>query len=83
MQIDGKAEQPKNARVSITKSCEPDSNVTLESRESRAKHFAAILPTDDGIRMDESDKQLSNGCASSRVSFESDSKLTVKREGQK
>jgi hypothetical protein len=40
---------------------EPDSNVTVESREHPAKQFSQRISTEEGMQIDESDDQDQDG----------------------
>jgi hypothetical protein len=57
MQIDESDEQYKNADSSMNESLEPDSNVTAERDLHPWKQSGPSLSTEDGMQMDESDKQ--------------------------
>jgi hypothetical protein len=80
MQIDESDEQPRNARSSIDKSLEPDSNVTVERDSHRVKQCLPRLLTEEGMQIDESDEQFRNADSSIDESLELDSNVTVERD---
>jgi hypothetical protein len=51
-------EQPQNADSSICGSSESDSNVTTESLSHSAKQSSQMIRTDEGMQIDEMDKQF-------------------------
>jgi hypothetical protein len=58
MQIDESEAHFSKAWSSIDKSLESDSNVTVERAADVEKAYPASLSTDEGMEMDESDRQL-------------------------
>jgi hypothetical protein len=55
MQIDESDEELQNADLSIRDSCEPGSNVTVESDLHPEKQYSRSVRTEGGIQIDDSD----------------------------
>jgi hypothetical protein len=68
--------QTQNARLSIYDSLESGSNVTDESDIQTAKQLWQTRSVEEGMQMDESEKQLRNAESPSTNSFEPDSNVT-------
>jgi hypothetical protein len=77
IQIDESDEHRKNARPSIPLNFDALSNVIVERRPHRAKHFCPINLRDEGTQIDESDEQLSKEHPAIRKSFEPTSNENV------
>jgi hypothetical protein len=62
IQIDTSDEHPENARSSIRRTFEPDSNITDESETQPRKHSRGTISTNAGMHIDSSDEQFENAC---------------------
>jgi hypothetical protein len=71
--------QPEKAAASITESCDPSSNVTLESSEQKRKHLMPMVFKEEGMQIEESEVHFMNAEAPRCESLEPLSKVTVER----
>jgi hypothetical protein len=78
MQINFSEEQLAKAPSSILTSCDPDSNVNVESEEQRKKHRRSRISTDAGMQMERRDVHEEN--ASDLISFEFETARNVTSE---
>jgi hypothetical protein len=66
----------------MQESFELDSNMMLEREEQPMKHISQSRSTEDGMEIDESERQSRRAPTSIHDSLELDSKVTVEREEQ-
>jgi hypothetical protein len=64
----------------MDESLEPDSKVTVKRDAHPEKHFSPSVSTEEGMQIDESEKQLRNAYSSMDDSLDPDSNVTPERD---
>jgi hypothetical protein len=82
MEIDESETQPKNAEWAITKRCDSDPKVTVESAPQFRKHSTRSFSTVEGMQIDEITKQSPKASRPIAVSLGRGAKVTVKSDRQ-